>query len=84
MWKYRIISLEYLLLSKLMPNQMPTSPFKAGHTVEVVGVIVISLSAIWKVWVVSHHLSAKVCTRMALVDLSISNWMIGLKSAARM
>ena len=37
-----------------------------------------------KVWVVSHHLLTKVCTQMALVDLSISKRMISLKSAARM
>ena len=48
------------------------------------GVIVISLLAMWKVWVVSHLLLAKVCIRMALADLSSSKQMIGLKPVACM
>ena len=35
-------------------------------------------------WVVSYHLSAKVCTRMALADLSNSKRMIGSKLVAQM
>jgi len=38
----------------------------------------------WKVWVVSHYLSTKDRTRMALADFSGSKWMISLKPAARM
>ena len=35
-------------------------------------------------WVVSYHLSAKVCTRMAPADLSNSKRMIGSKLVAQM
>ena len=48
------------------------------------GVIVISLSAMWKVCVVSHHLSAKVCIKTALADLSGIKWMTSSKPAVRM
>ena len=48
------------------------------------GVTVISLSAIWKVWVVFKLLSAKVCTNMVLANLSGSKRMIGSKPAAWM
>ena len=46
------------------------------------GVIVISLLAIWKVWVVSHHLPANVCIRMALAELSGSKQRMGSKPAS--
>jgi len=36
----------------------------------------------WKMWVVSHHFSAKVCTKTTLVDLSGIKWIMGLKLAA--
>ena len=48
------------------------------------GVIVISQSAMWKVWVVSHHILAKVYTEIALADLSGNRQMIGSKPAAQM
>ena len=38
---------------------------------------------IWTVWVVSHYLSTKVCTRLALANLSNSKWIIGSKPTAR-
>jgi len=46
--------------------------------------IVISLSAIWKVWVVSHHLSARDCAKMVLADLFSRRQVMGLKPAPRM
>lgn len=48
------------------------------------GVKGISLLAIWKVWVVSYHLSSKDCTKMALADLLGSKLLIGLKLTVQM
>ncbi|KAK9998217.1 hypothetical protein SO802_017820 [Lithocarpus litseifolius] len=47
------------------------------------GVTAISRSVIWKVWVVSHHLSTKHCTKIALVEVYGSERMMGLKLVAR-
>ena len=83
----------YLLLRKSMPSYLPHSPsmfIRALSHLRMVmrwksqGVTVISLLAMWKVWVVSHHFLAKVYTRMALANLSSSKQIIDSKPTAQM
>ena len=87
-----MVSDKYHLSSISMPSYTLDSPsrlIRAPSNLRPVmrwkpwGVTVISLSTMWKVWVVSHHLSAKVCTKMALADLLGNKWMIGSKPATR-
>ena len=63
-------------------DDRPITP-EASHPVKVMGVTIISRLEIWKVWVVSHHLSAKHCTKIALAEVLGSEWMMGLKPGAR-
>ena len=54
---------------------------KVGHAIKVVGSHIISHSTIWKVWVVSHHLSMRHYAKVALADFSRRRPMIGSKLA---
>ena len=83
----------YLLPSMSMTSCISNSPSRAisgsSHQRPVIqwksyGVTVISMSAMWKVWVASHHLSAKDSTKMALAWLSSNRWITGSKPVARM
>ena len=76
---WQIVSIAYLLLSKSMPNRMLESSSRLIETPsnrklvmrwKLWEVIVISKPTMWKVWVVSHHLSAKVYAKTALANLS--------------
>ena len=44
--------------------------------------MVISWPTMWKVWVVSYHLSAKVYAKTTLIDPSDIKWITGSKPIA--
>ena len=67
-----MVSVEYFLPNMSMPSYMPNTLSKlvmAPSKLRPVlrkkskGINVISHSAIWKVWVMSHHLSMSHCTK---------------------
>ena len=73
-----MVSKGHLLPSKSLVKQVLDSPSKliiAPSNLRLVirwklwGFTISSLSAMWKVWVVSHYLLDKVCTSMALANL---------------
>ena len=57
---------------------------KASHAVKIMGSHSHLPSAIWKVWVLHHHLSTRDCTKMALSDLFGRRQTMGSKPVARM
>ena len=72
----------YTQLKARITLQIDEGPIES-QTHHAVEVTIVSFSAMWKVWVVSHHLSTNVCTSMPLAKPLGIKWMIGSKLVTR-